>query len=165
MAFIALALGACGGAGGETESTPDTSVTPRVTSAPATVSAQQFGQLRWIEGTWRGTGVEQPTFYERYTFVDDSTIRAESSADSTFPAPQEAGAIELRGGRVTTGEEAMQWAVSSLDARSVRFDPVRGARNSFVWRSDADSAWTATLSWTDNDGEAHERVYHMRRMQ
>ena len=177
FALVAM-LGACGGQGGEEPAGADTasssaSVTPRTPTrvtpvapaAPIDVSVEQFGALRWIEGTWRGSGVEQPTFYERYTFVNDSTIRAESSPDSTFPNPEEAGTIELRGGRVTTGDgEAMQWAVSSIDARSVRFDPVRGARNTFVWTSESDSAWNARLSWTDRDGVPHETLYQMRRM-
>jgi hypothetical protein len=140
-------------------------VTPVPPAAPIDVTVEQFGALRWLEGTWRGSGVDQPTFYERYTFVDDTTIRAESSPDSTFPNPEEAGEIVLRGGRVMTGEETMAWAVSSIDAGSVRFDPIRGARNTFVWTRESDSAWNARLSWTDRDGVAHEQVYQMRRMQ
>ena len=170
MGVAAFALfAACGsGAGEPAVERPDSAASdagrPGASATPAQVTPGQFASLRWIEGTWRGSGIEQPTFYERYTFVDDSTIRAESSPDSTFPDPDEAGAIELRAGRVTTGDSTMLWAVSSIDARSVRFDPVRGARNTFVWDSESDSAWRATLTWTDRDGEAHERIYRMRRM-
>ena len=164
----AVLLGACGGQGGDAPETADSTSTsaPAVTAAaPIDVTAEQLNALRWIEGTWRGTGVNQPTFYERYTFVDDSTIRAESSPDSTFPNPEEVGAIVLRDGHVTTGDDVtMQWAVTSIDARSVRFDPVRGASNTFVWTSESDSAWTARLSWTDRDGVPHEQVYQMRRV-
>ena len=168
--FLAMGvtLSACDGSeSDEPASASDSSAAgaPAVpAAAPATVSLEQFGALRWIEGTWRGSGDEQPTFYERYTFADDSTIRAEASSDSTFPTPEEAGAIRLRGGRVTTGEQNMEWAVTSLDARSVRFDPVRGARNTFVWTSTSDTSWTARLSWTDREGTPHERIYEMRRM-
>jgi hypothetical protein len=169
VCIFCIAAG-CSGQGGdapaaESASTATTSPASVAPAPPIDVSVDQFAALRWIEGTWRGSGIEQPTFYERYTFVDDSTIRAESSPDSTFPDPEEAGAIELRGGRITTGDgETMQWAVSSIDARSVRFDPVRGARNTFVWTSESDSAWHARLSWTDRDGVPHETIYQMRRL-
>ena len=165
----ALLLFACGpGPGAESAADADsTTAQPMEAPAPsraARVTPEQFAALHWLEGTWRGSGVDQPTFYERYTFVDDSTIRAESSPDSTFPDPDEADTIELRAGRVTTGGAEMEWAVSSIDDGSVRFDPLRGANNAFVWTSESDSAWTARLTWTDRDGEAHERIYEMRRM-
>ena len=161
----ALVLAACGEPGADAGSVDTEPGADRAAAAPATVSVDDFGALRWIEGTWRGTGPGQETFYERYTMVDDSTIRSEASPDSTFPDAGEAGSIRLRGGRVTTGDETMEWAVSSIDARSVRFDPVRGASNAFVWTSDSDSTWEARLSWTDRDGVAHEQVYQMRRVQ
>ena len=163
-AFAILVLCACGGGADAPAVRADSTAPASAPAGPAHVTPEQFGSLRWLEGTWRGAGVEQPTFYERYTFVDDSTLRAESSTDSTFPEPEEADAIELRGGRVTTGGEDMLWAVSAIDARSVRFDPLRGANNAFVWSSASDSAWSARLSWIDRDGQAHERIYEMRRM-
>jgi len=110
---IVLLLAACGGGQGDVSDVPDTAAqTPpaATTAMPMSVSVEQFAQLRWLEGTWRGSGVEQPTFYERYSFADDSTIRAESSPDSTFPHPEEASTIQLRAGRVTTGEGTMEWA-------------------------------------------------------
>ena len=169
LSGAALLLVACGGQEGEAPAASDSTSTAApagaAAAAPIDVTVEQLRALRWIEGTWRGSGVDQPTFYERYTFIDDSTIRAESSPDSTFPNAEDVGAIVLRDGRVTTGDDVtMQWAVTAIDARSVRFDPVRGARNTFVWTSESDSAWTARLSWTDRDGVPHEQVYQMRRM-
>ena len=165
---VAFLLSGCSGQEGGT-GTPADSSAQAGAAAPAAaplagVTTARFAELRWIEGTWRGSGTEQPTFYERYTFVDDSTILAQSSADSTFPDPAEGSTIRLRGGRITTGEDTMEWAASTIDARSVRFDPVRGVNNAFTWTSESDSAWVARLTWTDRDGVAHERVYQMRRM-
>ena len=158
---------ACGGDGGDGGATADTVAAQNASSPPATpmqLTAGQFGQLRWIEGTWRGSGVEQPTFYERYAFVDDSTIRAESSSDSTFPNADEASHIVLREGKAVTGDGTYEWSVTSIDARSVHFEPTLVATNAFTWTSDADSAWTARLTWNAPDGTPNERIYQMRRM-
>lgn len=164
LLLLTLLLAACGtddGVDGESTTTATAARVP----PPASVTLDEFASLRWLEGTWAGDDPAGAPFYERYAFVDDSTIRAESSPDSTFPSVDGASEIRLRAGRVTTGEETMEWAVTSIDDRAVRFDPIRGARNSFVWRSRSDSVWVATLNWTDADGESHEREYTMRRMQ
>ena len=167
LALLALIPVACDGQERDAGEAADTrAAAPAPAPAePAQVTAEQFAQLRWLEGTWRGSGDEQPTFYERYAFVDDSTIRAESASDSTFPNPEEGSAIRLREGHVVTGDSVYAWAVTSIDARTVRFDPVSGATNAFTWTSESDSAWTARLMWNDSQGRAQERVYQMRRMQ
>lgn len=161
--LLTALLAACG-----TDDGVDGDSTTRATTArvapPVNVTLDEFASLRWLEGSWRGTDDGGQAFYERYAFVDDSTIRAESSPDSTFPSVDGASQIRLRAGRVTTGEETMEWTVSAIEEGAVRFDPTRGARNAFEWRRLSDSVWVARLSWTDSEGDSHERQYTMRRM-
>ena len=167
LLLTTLVIAACGTDDGVEGESTTTATASRVPPA-ASVTLDEFASLRWLEGTWRGADAGGQTFYERYAFVDDSTILAHSSPDSTFPSTTEidgASEIRLRAGRVTTGEEMMEWAVTAIDEGVVRFDPVRGTRNSFEWRRQSDSAWVARLDWTDADGERHEREYTMRRMQ
>src|SRR5687768_1959879 len=112
--LLTLLLAACGtddGVEGESTTTATASRVP----PPATVTPDEFASLRWLEGTWVGDDAGGEPFYERYAFVDDSTILAQSSPDSTFPSVDGASEIRLRAGRVTTGEEAMEWAVTSID--------------------------------------------------
>ena len=33
-----------------------------------------FSKLKWLEGTWQGSSPGESTFYERYQFLNDSTI-------------------------------------------------------------------------------------------
>ena len=164
LLLLGVLLAACGtddGVDGETTTTARAaSVAP-----PATVTVDEFASLHWLEGTWRGEDESGSTFYERYAFVDDSTIRAESAPDSTFPSVDGASEIRLRAGHVTTGEEAMEWTVTAIGDGVVRFDPTRGARNAFEWRRRSDSEWVARLEWNDSEGVRHEREYTMRRMQ
>lgn len=163
LLLLTLLLAACGTDDGVEGETTTTATAARVPPA-VTVSPDEFGSLRWLEGTWRGVDEGGQPFYERYAFVDDSTIEAASSPDSTFPSVDGASEIRLRAGHVTTGDEAMEWTVTAISDGVVRFDPVRGARNAFEWRRESDSAWTAKLDWTDSDGERHEREYTMRRI-
>src|SRR5262245_23330336 len=66
------------------------------TPAPMTVSVAQFQQMRWLEGSWRGSGGGIDAFFEGYRFVDDSTIRSFEYPDSTLVA-KDSGEITLRG--------------------------------------------------------------------
>lgn len=137
----------------------------------APMTRDDFADLRWLEGTWRGAGSDPAAFWERYTFPDDSTIRVESWGDSTLAGEPETATVRLRDGRVTTGSGGALWIVTAFDERGVRFDPVAGARNSFVWTrgEDADGdghtdEWTAVLSWPATaSAPARERTYTLRR--
>ena len=51
---------------------------------PKTLTAADLTKLRWIEGSWRGTGDVDKPFYERYKFENDTTLVVESIADETF---------------------------------------------------------------------------------
>lgn len=48
---------------------------------PKTLTAAELQKLRWIEGSWRGTGVNQPPFFERYRFENDSTLTVDHLED------------------------------------------------------------------------------------
>lgn len=167
-----VALGACAGARTPTWRPAPTQASPTQsapTQAAMPVAARMpladFALLAWLEGTWRGEGVDQPAFYERYGFVDDSTMRVESFPDSTLAAEPERGEVRWRDGLVTTGSGGALWIVTEYDDAMIRFESVAGARNSFVWRRDSDDAWTAVLSWpAAGQLPARERVYHLRCM-
>lgn len=132
----------------------------------ATVSSADFAQFRWLEGDWRGHGVDQPPFYERYRFVDDSTFLVDSFADSTRGRVTGTGRVELRGGQLVNRGEGMSWVAIAIDSVHAQFAPLEGASNSFVWRrGDSPAAWTATILWTDDTGARRERVYQMDRIQ
>jgi len=130
---------------------------------PARVTRAEFQQLRWIVGDWRGSGPGQAPFYERYRFVDDSTLVVDSFRDSTFAAVTESARFELRGGRLS-GPEG-RWAASQLASRSVTFIPISRARNVFTWRYDSPDRWTALLSWPATDTQpARSATYTMERV-
>ena len=161
LALVVVATLACG----SRDRAPDTAAsapTPPARSEPALadVTREQFAQLRWIEGSWRGTGGEgQAPFYERYDVVDDTTILMQSFADSTLRRATSESRIVLTGGRVlnTEGTGAHVSGASRIDATSIHFVPVRDGYT-FSWRRGATvDEWIATV------GASGDRTYTMRR--
>jgi hypothetical protein len=112
---------------------------------PAKVTLEDFQQLRYLEGDWRGTdGVTAP-FYERYRYENDSTIRSYSFADSTFRQATDSGLVTLAGAQARSTGASAVWYASSWGTATVRFDPERGATNSFSWTRQSHDVWTARL--------------------
>ena len=169
-ALAVLALAACDSdPRSETPAPPPAPAVAPTTAAaspqsPARITIDDFRKLRWIEGSWRGSGVNQPPFYERYRFVDDSTLVVDTFPDSTLATVGESTRFELRGG--TLGNAGtVRWVASRLDDRAVDFTPVAGAQNTFTWRFEAPDRWTALLSWPANDTRpARDVTYNMDRI-
>jgi len=132
--------------------------------APARITVRDFRRLRWIEGSWRGSGSGQAPFYERYRFADDSTLVVDGFADSTLATVTESTRFQLRGG-LLGNPGAVRWVASRLDDRAVDFVPVAGARNTFTWRYDTPDRWTALLHWPASDTRpARDATYTMVRI-
>ena len=127
-----------------------------------TVSQAQFQQLRWLEGDWKGSGGGVGDFYERYKWVDDSTIRTfDIDGAAASAAVKDSGEITLRASVVRSGTPAKPWVVVELDSTRAKFVAERNAANGFEWRHTGPGAWTARILW-DSAGVARERTYEMR---
>ena len=134
---------------------------------PAALTRSDLRALRWIVGTWRGTGTTVAPFYERYRFSDDSTLVTESFADSTLAVVSETTRWELRGGRLENGGEGARWVAVQLTPAGITFAPVRRARNAFTWRPGASKdEWHADIIFPAAAAGAAPRVvtYRMARV-
>lgn len=146
IAFAALAGLACpGGGAGQA---------PRVT-------LEQFKQLRWLSGSWRGSGGAYPSFFEEYGVIDDSTIQMRALADSTFRVATDSSRIEWRNG-VVSKRGGSSYVAVELTASSVRFAREGASGGGFTWTSNSADQWTATLHPSTPQGS--ETVYVMRRV-
>ena len=134
------------------------------TERPTVLGAADLRALRWIVGTWRGSGDGQSPFYERYRFVDDSTLLMEGFRDSTLAQVTESSRYELRGGRFANAgpADAAQWVAVRLANGAITFAPVRRARNRFTWRPVSADEWVADLEWpASNAAPARTRSYRL----
>lgn len=121
---------------------------------PAKASPADFTKLRFLEGKWRGMSNGLP-FFERYQFVDDSTISMMTSPDSTFATEQPGSKIVRRAGAIYLEEGESRSAVTRIDSAGYRFTSPNG-QYWFVFKSESANTWTATL--------ANGPVYRMSRV-
>ena len=130
---------------------------------PKTITAADLTKLRWIEGSWRGTGDIDKPFYERYRFENDTTLLVESFEDEKFEKVTEADRFELKDGHFgkLTGESGS--VATAFDDNSITFSPLGKARNSFRFQRESTDSWKAVLNWKDSSGTPKERVYKMER--
>jgi hypothetical protein len=154
-----------------------TRTAPSSTSAPVspTPAAKKFSpaelaKLRWIEGSWRGTGDVETPFYERYHFENDSTLVVDSFDDEKFSKISETSRFELKDGLFGNVGDGARWAATAIDDNSISFEPIAKAKNSFRWEralpGPQPNEWKAVLWWpAANNKPAVQRVYRMERRQ
>ncbi|MDQ2974878.1 MAG: hypothetical protein M3R69_05630, partial [Acidobacteriota bacterium] len=131
---------------------------PSSSPSPKLITTNELAKLRWIEGTWRGTGVDQPPFYERYKFENDSTLIVEGLADETLSTVKDTSRFELKDGHFGHTEGESGSVATALDDNSITFAPV-GKGNYFRFQRESDNSWKAILNWTAKDGTAKEVIY------
>lgn len=118
-------------------------------------------KLRWIEGSWRGSGIDQPFFYERYRFENETmlavdTLENDKVTDTTL--------FVLKDGEFGGGSEGSRYVATALDDNSITFDPVVKATTSFRWQRETKDSWKAVLALpAKKDKSAGERIYNMER--
>jgi hypothetical protein len=158
--FIAVLLNIAGCARGRSRDTAQSSATPAPT--PAHITANDLKKLRWIEGTWRGTGYETP-FYERYHFENDNTLIVEGLADESVNKVTDTTRFELKDGQFGNDSEGRSVATELTD-NYITFSPLARGQNTFRFQKESPDLWKAVLTWPASEKRpAGERVYHMER--
>ena len=168
MAFaLALNGAACAGAKSpdvaQQSSATTASPTPTPAPVPKEIVAADLAKLRWIEGSWRGTGGGVPTFYERYKFENDSTLVVEGLADETLKTVNDVSRFELKDGHFGYSDGEAGSVAIALDDNAVTFAPLGKSKNFYRWQRESEIVWKAVLNWTDKNGVPKERVYLMER--
>jgi hypothetical protein len=122
-----------------------------------------IGKLRWLEGTWKATAPGEREFYERYRFVNDSTIEITYYGDSTFSRETGNGRVYLSVGRVYHTSGPGRWGATTIDTSGIYFVPQVNAHNTFSWSYQSKDAWTATMR-SGYSGRERVTVYQLQRV-
>lgn len=126
---------------------------PMPTAELVPVTAAQFQGLRWLEGVWRGSGGDYPSFFEDFRWTDDSTVDRHTYADSTLARVTETSQLLLRGGRLHQARNGtLRGGAVLLRGDSLRF------ASGVLWIRRSNDHWTAILG----NGRV---VYELRRYQ
>ena len=122
-------------------------------------------KLRWIEGTWRGTGDVGKPFFERYRFEGNSILAVDGFEDETLKKVTDTTRFELKDGEFGGGNEGSRWVARSIDDHSIEFGPAVKVKNSFRWERESNDVWKATIMLPANETKpARQMVYKMERM-
>jgi len=128
---------------------------------------EDLAKLRWIEGTWRGSGAEQPAFFERYRFEDENTLAVDSFPDEKLDKVDDTTRFVLKDGEFANGggSDGARWSASVIDDQGITFEPLAKAKNTFRWERESPNTWKAILKWPAGDGKPErERIYKMERI-
>lgn len=132
---------------------------------PPKFTAADLTKLRWIEGTWRGSGTDQAPFFERYRFENETTLAVDGFPDEKLDKVDDTTRFELKDGRFGNGGDSARWVATSIDEQGITFEPVAKAKNSFRWERESADKWKAILKWPAEQGKpARERIYNMERI-
>jgi hypothetical protein len=124
------------------------------------ITPADLKKLRWIEGSWRGTGDIDRPFYERYRFENDSTLVMEELADETLSEVKSTTRYELKNGQFGNDRSV----ATALDDKGITFSPLVENRNSFRWQTESKDVWKAILTMpVKGSTPAKERVYKLER--
>jgi|SRR5215218_497822 len=138
---------------------------PEPPAAPRTFTTADLANLKWIEGTWRGSGDAEKPFFERYRFENDTTLAVDSFDDESLEKVTETSRFVLKDGQFASAGEGSRWAATELTKDSITFSPIAKARNTFIWQKKSDDAWEAVLEWPATDTKpATKRIYLMARI-
>ena len=136
-----------------------------VKPTPAKLTVADLEKLRWIEGTWRGTGGGAEPFFERYRLENVTTLAVDGFENEKLQKITETTLFELKDGEFGGGSEGSRYVATAIDENSITFAPVVKARNSFVWKRDSKDAWTAILTWPASASKPPgERTYKLERI-
>lgn len=165
---VAAVIGCTSEPTGISASTPSTQATPTPTPVPATpakLTANDLKKLRWIEGTWRGTGENQPAFFERYRWENDTTLAVDGFENEKLEKVTDTTRFELKDGEFGGGSDGARYVATALDDNSIRFGPVLKVRNFFVWKRESKDVWTAIIQPLPRpDRPTKETFYRMERL-
>ena len=126
--------------------------------AQTTFTKADFKKLRWLEGTWRGTGGGVEPFFERYRFIDDSTIEIDFLTDASLSTSSKKKKIVLVDGRILYGDSTI---ASRLDSTSIDFD---SKNTPFSWLKKSKYLWLAKLYQSTAEGKKLVRTYTLERV-
>jgi hypothetical protein len=156
-AWAALVLAGCSGAtsGAPGAISPDEGLT---------VTREAFRSLAWLVGSWASPRGEEAQMFERYEFVNDTTLRVRTYADASFRRPADSSFVVLRGERVFALWRSAEWVATDLTSGSVRFAPIVNAPNTFTWRKRSGDSREVRSTWRDEKGRVRSQSFVLDRV-
>jgi hypothetical protein len=125
--------------------------------------APDLAKVKWLEGSWAGTADGERSIYQRFKFVDDSTVEITYYRDDKFGQPSGNGRLYLSVGRIYHSFGSNRWVATRIGDEGLYLVPQSTARSNFSWTYVSPDAWTFTMR-SGVGGREHVTVYSMKRI-
>jgi hypothetical protein len=135
---------------------------PRSGAPRTAFGTPDLAKVKWLQGSWVGTAPGEAPIYQRFEFVNDSTVEITYFRDSAFGQQSGTGRLYLSVGRIYHTFGANRWVATQVDNKGVYLIPQTNARANFSWAYVSPDAWTFTMR-TGVGGRQHVTVYDMKR--
>ncbi|MCC2971332.1 hypothetical protein [Massilia sp. IC2-476] len=125
-------------------------------------SLDDFAQLQFLQGRWKGVAPDGKEFFEEYTRPEPAVFQSHRFPDSAFTGHTDGATISLKDGEVISQWGDFTWKASSIAGDSAAFEPVN-APSQFTWRRVDDATLEARQRWTA-DGKEQEFTLQMTKL-
>lgn len=125
-------------------------------------SLDDFAQLQFLEGRWKGIAPDGKEFFEEYTRPEPEVFQSHRFPDSAFTGHTDGATISLKDGEVISEWGDFTWKASSIDAAGAAFEPV-SAPSRFTWRRVDAATLEAQQHWTA-DGKEQEYTLQLKKV-
>lgn len=125
-------------------------------------SPEDFAQLQFLTGRWKGQSADGKDFYEEYERPEPNVFRSHRYASAAFDQRTDGSTISFQDGDVVSHWGEFSWKASSIGRDSAVFEPVN-APSRFEWRRVDDATLEAHQRWSA-DGKEQQHTIRMTRV-
>jgi len=118
-------------------------------------------RIKWLEGTWKGTGEGQEPFYEQYRF-EGTTMYEDSFEDSSLKNVKDSARYALINGEFRHTQNGRRVVASEITDDHIQFIAAAGDGNSYRFEKQPEGRWRVVLEWpATGDKPAKKVIYNM----
>ena len=120
-------------------------------TAAKDLTAADVEKIKWLEGTYKGTGGDKP-FFNRYRF-NGTTLNVTSFEDEAMTKQRESAVYELKDGMFANPSGDHRFAAVEMTDALIQFVSVTdGPSYTYKLERQADGSVKATLGYSDANG-------------
>ena len=120
-------------------------------------SLDDFSQLQFLTGRWKGQSADGKEFYEEYDRPQPDVFKSHRYASAALDGRTEGSTISFKDGEVISQWGEFTWKASSIGSDGAVFEPVN-APSRFEWRRVDASTLEAHQTWTAEGKEQQHTI-------
>lgn len=120
-------------------------------------SPDDFAQLQFLTGRWKGQSADGKEFYEEYDRPEPNVFQSHRYASAALDGRTDGSTIRYQDGEITSQWGEFTWKASSIGSDNATFEPVNAPAR-FEWRRIDDATLEAHQRWTAEGKEQQHTV-------